>query len=276
MFHFVRALVRKGTSGKSEGQYGFTLIEMSIVLAIIGLIVGGILKGSEVVNNGRLKMQVAQMDAVKAAIFTFQDQFTYLPGDYPTATTQLGFTAAAAGAGANGDGNGTIGTLTANPANAVLVDTADTLNTESVLVWAHLAAANLLQGVTLPAAQALNAVTPATALSYPGKMSGTFLWVANFNAQATAVNGVGGIVGPMIRLQAPINGTVTQASGQAVREPDAYNLDRKYDDGSPVTGSILVSSASIPANCFVAATSSYTLGNGSPNTNYCTLLWIVQ
>ena len=273
MFQSIRTMVRKGTCAKSEGQYGFTLIEMSIVLAIIGLIVGGILKGSEVVNNGRLKMQVAQMDAIKAAIFTFQDQYTYLPGDYPTASAQLGFTAAAANAGANGDGNGTIGTRgSANPGAAVLLDTADTLNTESVLVWAHLAAANLLQGVTLPANTALKAVVPGTALSYPGKMSGTFLWVANFNDQPS------GIVGPMIRLQAQTGGPLTAASGQAVREPDAYNLDRKYDDGSPITGSILVGNSSSTTDCYQAgANAAYVLSTtGSPNTNYCTLLWIVQ
>jgi len=273
-------MVRKGTCAKREGQHGFTLIEMSIVLAIIGLIVGGILKGSEVVNNGRLKMQVAQMDAVKAAIFTFQDQFTYLPGDYPTATVQLGFTGGAgtaAGAGANGDGNGTIGTIQGaggTPAAAVLKDTDDTISTESVLVWAHLAAANLLQGVTLPPATSLKAVVPATALSYPGKMSGTFLWVASFNAS------VAGITGPMIRLQAPISGALTTASGQSVREPDAYNLDRKYDDGSPITGSILVDNASDQANCYSGGANgngAYVLSpTGSPNTNYCTLLWIVQ
>jgi len=272
MFHSIRAMVRKGACAENGGQAGFTLIEMSIVLAIIGLIVGGILKGSEVVNNGRLKMQVAQMDAVKAAIFTFQDQFTYLPGDYPTASAQLGCNQAAAGAGCNGDGNGSIGhPNAATPAATVLLDTDDTLNTESVLVWAQLAAANLLQGVTLPSNTALAAVTVATGLSYPGKMSGTFLWVANFNAQATA------ITGPMIRLQAPIGGPLTAASGQAVREPDAYNLDRKYDDGSPITGSILVDFASSQANCYTpGANASYSLNGGSPNTNYCTLLWIVQ
>lgn len=248
---------------QKSAQQGFTLIEMSIVLAIIGLIVGGILKGQEVVNNGRLKMQVAQMDAIKAAIFTFQDQFTYLPGDYPNASSQLGMT------NGNGDGNGIIGTTGTTPSATILADTASANGTESVLAWADLIAGNLLQGVTLPSGTALKDVTSTTLLSYPGKMSGTFLWIATFNASSATISG------PMVRLQLPISGALSTASGQSVREPDAYNIDRKYDDGSPITGSILVDSVSDATNC--ATGGSYTLTSaGSPNTNYCTLLWVVQ
>jgi len=260
MIREIRALLRDRSS--QSDQQGFTLIEMSIVLAIIGLIVGGILKGQEVVNNARLKTQVAQIDAVKSAVFTFQDQYAYLPGDYPYASTNLGLTSG------NGDGNGIIATT----GTTSLDDKADATSTESVLAWADLATANLLSGIQLLNGTTMTSVTSASNISYAGKMSNTYLWLGTFTVSPPG--GAPSSTAVMTRLQGVLSGALTTSSQQALREADASNLDRKYDDGNPSTGSILAGSEST-GNC--AIINAYTLGtNASANNNYCTLFWVVE
>src|SRR5262249_49069165 len=66
----------------SAAQKGFTLIEMSIVLVIIGLIIGGILKGQEIVESSRQKNFITQLDSTRAAVNTFVDRYRALPGDF--------------------------------------------------------------------------------------------------------------------------------------------------------------------------------------------------
>lgn len=62
-------------------QKGFTLIEIAIVLVIIGLLVGGVLQGQELIENSRVKQAVKDMNGTAAAIFTYQDRYGRLPGD---------------------------------------------------------------------------------------------------------------------------------------------------------------------------------------------------
>jgi prepilin-type N-terminal cleavage/methylation domain-containing protein len=70
-------------------QSGFTLIEISIVLVIIGLILGGALKGQELIQAAKVRSTINQIDGVKAAYYAFQDRFRALPGDYSQATVNL-------------------------------------------------------------------------------------------------------------------------------------------------------------------------------------------
>ena len=81
---------------------GFTLIEIAIVLVIIGLLLGGVLKGQELITSARVRNLISQQDGIKAAFFGFQDRFRALPGDYAAATTNI------AGVSDNGNGNGRI------------------------------------------------------------------------------------------------------------------------------------------------------------------------
>jgi prepilin-type N-terminal cleavage/methylation domain-containing protein len=66
---------------KIRNQKGFTLVEIAIVLVIIGLLIGGILKGQSMIRNARVKSLVNDMENLKAAIYTYQDRYGMLPGD---------------------------------------------------------------------------------------------------------------------------------------------------------------------------------------------------
>jgi prepilin-type N-terminal cleavage/methylation domain-containing protein len=62
-------------------QAGFTLIEIAIVMVIIGLLIGGVLKGQEMINNAKVKRVVKQADELRAAVMTFYDKYGQYPGD---------------------------------------------------------------------------------------------------------------------------------------------------------------------------------------------------
>jgi prepilin-type N-terminal cleavage/methylation domain-containing protein len=104
-------------------QSGFTLIEIAIVLVIIGLLLGGVLKGQELITGARVRNLIQQQDGVKAAYFGFLDRYRALPGDYSTATTNI------KGTTGDGDGNGQVAA-----------------GAESVLAWEHLAKAGFING----------------------------------------------------------------------------------------------------------------------------------
>jgi prepilin-type N-terminal cleavage/methylation domain-containing protein len=66
-----------------KGQKGFTLVEIAIVLVIIGLLLGGVLKGQQLIANAKLKSLVNHANGLSAAVFAYQDRYKALPGDDP-------------------------------------------------------------------------------------------------------------------------------------------------------------------------------------------------
>ena len=108
---------------------GFTLIEIAIVLVIIGLLLGGVLKGQELITGARVRNLISQQDGIKAAFFGFQDRFRALPGDYAAAETNI---------------NGVHRTATATGASRTRDWRWPTH--EELLAWNHLTAAGFLNG----------------------------------------------------------------------------------------------------------------------------------
>lgn len=87
--------------GMKNGKAGFTLVEIAIVMVIIGLLIGGVLKGQAMVQNAKVKRVVKQADEVRAAVMAFYDKYGVYPGDENLAPIPPG-------TDAEGDGDGTI------------------------------------------------------------------------------------------------------------------------------------------------------------------------
>ena len=131
-------------------QSGFTLIEIAIVLVIIGLLLGGVLKGQEMITQGKIKNVISDFNGVQAAYYGYQDRYKAIPGDDSGANARWGVNAV------SGDGNGTLAaSYNATPA-------ALAVGTESNLFWQHLRFAGFIPGPTsgvISGAQPTNAVT---------------------------------------------------------------------------------------------------------------------
>ena len=113
-------------------QAGFTLIELAIVLVIIGLLLGGVLKGQELINSAKVKNLATDFRNIPVFIYGYQDKFKALPGDDIHADTHVAATTV-------GNGDGAL--------NGVWSDT-KTENTEAYNFWQHVRLANLANGVT--------------------------------------------------------------------------------------------------------------------------------
>lgn len=120
-----------------QKQSGFTLIEIAIVLVIIGLLLGGVLKGQELINSAKVKNLAADFKNVPVYIYGYQDKFRALPGDDSRVASHVSG-ATAATTPPNVQGNGVIdGTWNST-----------TATDESFLFWQHVRLAGLAPGPT--------------------------------------------------------------------------------------------------------------------------------
>jgi len=186
-------------------QSGFTLIEIAIVLVIIGLLLGGVLKGQELITSARVRNVISQQDGVKAAFFGFQDRYRALPGDYTPALATANIPNIAAGIGGNGDGQ--------------ILNFAGT--NEQTIAWTHLSHAGFLTG-------SFDMATPTDAVSASNTPANTY----NAFLQLVYDNNYSVIVGDPAATARHNLKTGNQVPVEIMAE-----VDRKIDDGNPGRGS---------------------------------------
>ena len=118
-------------------QSGFTLIEIAIVLVIIGLLLGGVLKGQEMINSAKVKNIANDFRQIPVYIYGYQDRFRAIPGDDARVVANISGNLATTPA-VSTVGNGVINGLWNSSTNT----------DESFLFWQHVRLAGLAAGPT--------------------------------------------------------------------------------------------------------------------------------
>lgn len=210
-------------------QNGFTLVELAIVLMIIGLLIGGILRGQELMQNARLQNVIKQVHSFTAAYNTFLDSYSAKPGDIPTASARIpGCQANNTNACQNGDGNSVIGTLVTAWTGGQQAAT-----TENTQFWKHLSLTHLISGVRP------NAVDPVWGESHPAApIPGGYTIITSEGVIGTASPWASITTGSiLLRLHGNLTSSNIEHHPLASPKQAAY-IDRKMDDGIPQTGDV--------------------------------------
>ena len=215
---------------------GFTLIELSIVLLIVGLLIGGIISGKGLIINGKVRATIRDLNFYKSIINTFYDTYGYFPGDLPNASSYWS-------AASNGTGSRTI----------VCSTNTDPCN----LAWQHLYYADLMggplsgsnSGPILPVSQKnisiSEGVIAAHIIAYTNNL---VIWqtlqtyLGTSTASLTSRYGTSGVF---------IGGAYVAPIEQI------YQIDLRMDDGIPSTGKILATSC-IDGACSCITQTDYT------------------
>lgn len=218
-----------------SGESGFTLIELSIVLVIIGLIVGGILTGQDLIKAAEQRATLAQIEKYNTAVNTFRNKFGYIPGDMPFATVN------SFGIGING------GTMTAGgDGNGLLQDgqatNGDAPTGEILLFWSQLSQAGLIDGslgnATADVSLAGVGVSGTTSKTFPlAKLGrGNYIVVGSDNTNGFNAYALGGIPAT---YTIGASAVATYTAGTNNLNPlESYSMDKKVDDGMPLTGTV--------------------------------------
>lgn len=191
----------------TNSSKGFSIVELSLVLLIIGLIAGAILGGKELIRAGEIRGTIAFITDIQKAYIIFEDKYKGLPGDIANASTLF------SGA-TNGSGNGNYGV------------TSFTTNAENYLAWNHLGLANLIQG----AYTGTEGSGPVRGINVPkvpvndGTAAVTHwgtLWNTYNAMNSILLTGVAGYPTPTIPVLV------------------AHDIDQKIDDKNPFRGGVI-------------------------------------
>ena len=196
---------------------GFTLIEIAIVLVIIGLLLGGIIKGQELLTAARVRNIVQQQEHYRTAFYAFQQRYLNPPGDYARATANIKDVAAVCGPNADGNGNGN---------NRV-----EAAGSEHTLAWEHMSKAGFLNVVYTCATTVAAGTSPLNRYEQPLEL----VFDDQYAGTATARHNL--------------------KTGARIPSNLLAEVDRKIDDGTATTGDFraALAAAITASECYTTA-----------------------
>lgn len=203
---------------------GFTLIELSIVLVIIGLLVGGVLVGQDLIAASKIRQKASQLQEMKTAVNVFRLKYNCIAGDCPNAATTFGL------GGGDGDGDKKI-----------------EWSAERIDFWTHMENAGILQFETTSVSTTRRVSTLGSQVHMYVTVEA--LYATNVSYAYDDKNMVGITGGPS---------TVGSWQNGALTTAQAYGVDTKIDDGMPGSGNFVsidgIDDLAATTNCDVSAT----------------------
>ena len=224
-------------------QFGFSLVELSIVLVILGLLTGGILGGQALIRAAELRAVPTEHARWMTATQTFRDKYFALPGDMTNATRFWGRAASATDCVTNSGGAVTspsAGTCDGNGNGAIERAIAPGLFGENFLFWQHLARAALVEGTFSGQTGPGSGFDAIFGINVPRSRLQSAGWTVHTHHVTVHPGGTTiytYVYGNMLLFGAPTSNTVPRSP--ILRPDEAWNIDVKIDDGRPAYGKIL-------------------------------------
>lgn len=262
---------------------GFSLVELSIVLVILGLLVGGVLAGQSLIRASELRAVAVEHSKYTSAIHAFRDKYFQLPGDFSQATrfwdAQTGATtdgvvtacaelttAATDAKTCNGNGNGWIAECLENPC------VRDQWY-EASRFWQHLANAGLIEGKYTGVSPGRTILTDSVGSNLPPSKLRPGKWVLRSFAYLYSDSNHYPTFGHFFILGAPGNST---NSVPLLKPEEAWNIDTKLDNAKPGSGNIMAYRFGSGVNPACVADASSTTDYDLDNTSIaCTLNFFI-
>jgi hypothetical protein len=210
-------------------------VELSIVLVIIGLILGGVMVGRSMIRSMQVNAVAQDWQAYESATQTFIDKYQGLPGDITNASTFWG------AAVANGNGNGQLNVASASGAAGEIFG-----------AWEQMALAGMIKGVYSGLSGSGSTHDAVIGSNVPaGRLSGTgFSWYY-YGALSGSPYNYDGFYGNHVYFGSKVATAETQ--GNVLTPAEAFQIDQKIDDGIPATGVVRSFHAVYNPNCVTGA-----------------------
>lgn len=213
---------------------GFSLVELSIVLVILGLLVGGVLSGQSLIRAAELRAVTSEYSRYATSVHTFRDKYFAIPGDMPNATQFWGDNNSLCADGAIP--NGTPGTCNGDGNGQVITGTVTGATGEMFQFWTQLAAAGLIEG-TYTGSSTGGAVGSTPDVNTPRSRMSNGAWTALYRPAGAAM-----FFSSLDLKNCYQFGRFRNASS-SIFDPlllpeEAWNLDSKVDDGKANQGKV--------------------------------------